>query len=385
MKRRFTGPTVPALLFAIVTRIGLAGAVWLTGRALPKLDLYPAQLPDQFLPSYPALDGWARWDAAHYVALARFGYSSANPSDADGLGFLPLYALLIRAVVQVSGANANDAAYAVAGIAIANICFLVAVALFARLSGRILSGHTAVYPVILLCLMPYSFFFNAAYSESLFLVICLAALLLALEQRWVPAAAVAALASATRLAGLALAPALLWGAWKEGVRGWRLVATGLLPCLGFGVYSLYTAVWHDDPRAYFTAQSNWGGWNEHVRFYAELFFRHPKQALTGDPRHLAIVLNLVVAIVFLALLPLVWKRLPPVVAMFTVITVIAHVVITWVSLGRYLLPAVGVYLVLGAIVATPRWSGWARDALFALLAIMLATLTVLFSRGFWIV
>ena len=383
--RRFPGPVVPALLFAVATRLALAFAVWLSGRALPKLALYPAQLPDQFLPEHPSLDGWARWDAAHYVALARFGYSAANPSDGDGLGFLPLYALLMRALVRISAVERTDAAYAVAGIAIANLCFLIAVGLFAKISGRILSGHTAVYPVMLLCLMPFSFFLNAAYSESLFLVFVLAVLLLALDGRWAAAGSMAALASLTRLAGLALVPALVWGAWKEGVRGWRLIATGLLPFAGFGGYSVYTAIWHDDPLAYFNAQQHWGGWNEHVRFYAELFFRHPRQALTGDPRHLVVVFNLALGVVFLALLPLVWKRLPPVIAMFTVVTVVAHLVVTWVSLGRYLLPSIGIYLVLGAVVASPRWSGWARDALFAILAILLATLTVLFSRGFWIV
>ncbi len=383
--KRISGPVTAALLFAIVTRIALAFAVWLTGRSLPRLDFYPAQLPDSFLPDHPALDGWARWDTAHYVALARFGYSTENPSDGDGLGFLPLYSLLMRALVRISGANPTDGAYAVAGVVIANLCFVAAVALFARLSGRILSGHTAVYPVMLLCLMPYSFFLNAAYSESLFLAIVLAALLLALDGKWTGAGAVGALASLTRLAGLGLAPALLWGAWKDGVRGWRLAATGLLPFGGFLAYSIYTALWHDDPLAYFTAQQNWGGWDEHVRFYAELFVRRPREVLQGDPRHLVIVFNLALALVFLALLPVVWKRLPPAIAMFTVVTVVAHVVITWVSLGRYLLPAIGVYLVLGAIVATPRWSGWARDALFAALAILLTTLTILFSRGFWIV
>jgi hypothetical protein len=383
--RRFSGPVVPAVLFAVVTRMALAFAVWMTGRALPRLDFYPAQLPDSFILNHPSLDGWARWDAAHYVALARFGYSTENPSDGDGLGFLPLFSLLMRALVSISGANPTDAAYAVAGIVIANVCFVVVVALFAKLASRILSGHTAVYPVMLLCLMPFSFFLNAAYSESLFLAIVLSTLLLALDGKWLGAGGVAALASLTRLAGLGLAPALLWGAWKDGVRGWRLFATGLLPFGGFLAYSIYTTIWHDDPLAYFTAQQNWGGWDEHVRFYAELFVRSPREALQGDPRHLVIVLNLFLTLVFLALLPLVWKRLPPTVAMFTVVTVMAHVVVTWVSLGRYLLPAVGVYLVLGAIVASPRWSGWARDALFAVLAILLATLTVLFSRGFWIV
>lgn len=368
-----------------MTRIGLFFAVWLTGRAIPKLDLYPAQLPDQFLPNHPSLDGWARWDAAHYVALARLGYSPQNPSHDSGLGFLPLYSLLMRGLVSVTQVDRTDAAFAVAGIVIANLCFLIAVALFAHLSGSILSGHTAVYPVMLLCLMPFSFFFNAAYSESLFLVIVLSSLLLAVSGKWLPAGAIAALASLTRLAGFALAPALLWGAWKDGVRGWRLIATGLLPFAGFASYCLYTAIRHDDPFAYFTAQQNWGGWDEHVRFYAELFLRHPKEALSGDPRHLVIVLNLLIALVFVALLPLVWKRLPPAIAMFTVVTVIAHVIVTWVSLGRYLLPAIGVYLVLGAAIASPRWSGWAREGLFALLAIILTTLALLFSRGFWVV
>lgn len=383
--KRFSGPVMPAMLFAILTRMALAFAVWITGRALPKLERYPAQLPDSFLPHHPALDGWARWDAAHYVALARFGYSAANPSDGDGLGFLPLYSLLMRGAVRLSGVSAIDGAYAVAGIVIANICFLVAVTLFAKLSGRILSGHTAVYPVMLLCLMPYSFFLNAAYSESLFLVIVLASLVLAMDGKWLGAGAVGALASLTRLAGLGLAPALLWGAWKDGVRGWRLIATGLLPCGGFAAYSAFTTVWHNDPVAYFTAQQHWGGWDEHVRFYAELFVRSPREALGGDPRHLVIVLNVIVGLTFFALLPLVWKRLPPAIAMFTVVTVVAHLLVTWVSLGRYLLPSIGVYLVLGAIVASPRWSGWARDALFACLAILLATLTILFSRGFWVV
>lgn len=383
--RRPTGPVLPSLLFAIVTRLGLFFAVWLVGRAIPKLALYPAQLPDQFLPGHPSLDGWARWDAAHYIALARLGYSAENPSHDSGLGFLPLYSLLMRGLVAISRVDRTDAAYAVAGIVIANLCFLIAVTLFAKLSGRILSGHTAVYPVMLLCLMPYSFFLNAAYSESLFLVIVLSSLLLALDGRWLPAGAVAAFATLTRLAGLALAPALLWGAWKDGVRGWRLIATGLLPFAGFASYCLYAAIWHDDVLAYFTAQQNWGGWDEHVRFYAELFFRHPKEALTGDPRHLIIMMNLTLGIVFLALLPLVWKRLPPPIAMFTIVTVIAHLAVTWVSLGRYLLPSIGIYLVLGAILASPRWSGWARDALFALLAILLTTLTLLFSRGFWVV
>jgi Mannosyltransferase (PIG-V) len=352
---------------------------------VPRLPLYPAQLPDRFLPGHAALDGWARWDTAHYVAIAAVGYGPENPSEGDGHGFLPAYPLLMRFAVSVAGAAKSDASYAVAGIFLANLFFLVSIALMARLASKSLSGHTAVYAPMLLCLMPYSFFLNAAYSESMFLAFCIASLLLATDQRWLAAGLVGGLASLTRLAGVALAPALLVGAYKAGVRGWRLVATTLLPASGFLAYSLYTAWKFDDFFAYFHAQEKWGGWEEHVRFYAELFVKHPKTAINGDPRHLVIILNLVVTLAFAALLPLVWQRLPPAIAMFTVVTVVAHLLVTWVSLGRYVLPAVGVYFVAASIVARPGWSGWARDALFACLAIGLSGMAILFAHGFWIV
>ena len=41
--------------------------------------------------------------------------------------------------------------------------------------------------------------------------------------------------------------------------------------------------------------------------------------------------------------------------------VVVQGAITWVSLGRYILPAVGVYFVAGMLLGKPRWNGWPRD------------------------
>src|SRR4051812_4906771 len=69
-----------ALALAATTRVALLVLVWMSLRIFPRWPLYPAQYPDSFFPNHPWIDGWARWDAAHYVNLAKFGYGADNPS-----------------------------------------------------------------------------------------------------------------------------------------------------------------------------------------------------------------------------------------------------------------------------------------------------------------
>ena len=120
-------------------------------------------------------------------------------------------------------------------------------------------------------------------------------------------------------------------------------------------------------------------------FYAELFARQPREALGGDPGHLVILLNLALAVIFLAALPTVWRTLDPGLAAFTTLLIVVQSAFTWVSLGRYLLPAVGVYLIAGAILTRSRWSGWPRDTLIVGSTLLLAVLAVLYAHGYWVV
>ena len=379
------GVATQALLLAVVSRVVLGLVVWLSLRVYPRLGSYPTQLPDSFFPDRLALDGWARWDAAHYVAIAAGGYGGDNPSPHGGVGFFPLFPLLMRGAIEAVGAAPTPANLALAGIVVANLCFLAAVPLVARIGAACFGEEAGRNAAVLLCVAPFGFFFNAAYSESLFLLLALLALWSGAEGRWWAAGLAAGLASATRLVGLALWPALLVMAVRRRASVAETATVGVLAPAGTAAYLGYGAWALDDPLAYFRAQATWGGWEEHVRFYAELFVRHPVRALTGDPRHLVIVLNVVVALVCLALLPRVWRSLDPGIALFTTLLVVVQAAFTWVSLGRYLLPAVGVYLVAGALLARPRWSGWVRDGVVIGCALLLAVLGVLYGHGFWVV
>ena len=121
-------------------------------------------------------------------------------------------------------------------------------------------------------------------------------------------------------------------------------------------------------------------------YYATLLMDEPSAFLRGDPRNTVILLNILTALVFLAFLPRVWKQTSASVAMFTTLIVVVHSVMTWVSLGRYLLPAVGVFIVAGSLLtknATARFP--VRETVFTVLAMALTLLAVLFAHGFWIV
>jgi len=382
---RFTQSlTLQVLVILAVTRLALFGINWFTLRAFPRLDLYPAQLPDSFLPDATWLDGWARWDTAHYVTIALHGYGGeGNLSHNGGVGFFPLFPMLMRGLVTITGMELTEARLAAAAVIIANVAFVVAVPLFARLVAQRLGDEIARTATLLLCLSPFSYFFSVGYSESLFLLLVVLAFTFADRRWWIAAAVVAALADSSRLVGLALVPALLLLAWRRQESRSTLGIIAAISPLGTIAYGLYTWWKFDDPFAYFTAQQNWGGWDEHVRYYAELFLLHPRETLLGDPRHLIIVLNVALAVLWLISLPWVWKLLDPGIALFTTLLVVVQGVMTWVSLGRYLLPAIGFYVVLAWLLTKPGWRSWPRDVVLVTSSLLLAMLTILFGHGFW--
>ena len=375
-----------ALVFAVLTRLALAIMVWVSLRAVPRLGFYPAQLPDNFLPDHPSLDGWARWDAAHYIAVARYGYGDlASPSPDGGIGFFPLYPLLMRAVAIPTGQTDSNGGLAVIGIAISTICFLGSIALFARLASEILPVDDARFAVVLFAVAPFAFFYTAVYTESLFVLEVLGAIWFGRRGEWWKAGLVAAFASATRLVGLSVIGGVLYGAWRAGVQVPRLIALAALGSAGFFGFLLYLWVRFDDALAYFETQEEWGDWSDHVWFYVELFLTRPREALQGDPRHLIIIGNVALGLIALSLVPTIVRKLDPVTAGISTLLIVGQFVITWVSLGRYLMPAVGLYFAVALVTRRSGRYGWTREAILAVSLIAMTSLALLYAHGFWVV
>lgn len=191
-----------------------------------------------------AIDVWARWDSGWFLRIAEDGYSWPSSTPA----FFPLYPFLVGGLGRlIMGHNV------LAGVVLSLAAGAGAFALLYRLALVRLDEDAARRTVLFLAVAPTSLFFGAVYSESLFLLLVVAAFLAAERGRFGQAGAAAGLALLTRSAGVALLPALVVLAWRAPDRRKALAGVAVAPVL-FAVYPLLLAAWIGHPLAFLEAQ-----------------------------------------------------------------------------------------------------------------------------------
>lgn len=377
--------TFQVLLIAITSRLAMLWSNWFTLEILtPNTRGYQKEWDLLMKPGNP-LDGWSRWDAAHYVRVVWEGYDGPSGVPVQPRGFFPLYPMLIRAFswLQPGDVTRNDLAQW--GVIAANVCFLIMIVWMAKLFELNYGRDVALTTTTLFLVSPMAFFLNAGYSESLFLLCTVAAFWFAYKQKWLPAGVAIMFASATRLFGLAIIPCILLIAWRHRARILDMAYIAVIGSVGAASYVLWTWIKYDDAMAYWHAQNTfWNHWDVRVGQYWDMLTSSPRDMI-ATPENTIILVNVVLAVIAIATLPWVWKLVEPGMALFTTIIVLFHAAYTWHSLGRYLLTAIGVYIVLGILLSKPGWNGAPRTAVFVASAILLATLNMHFAVGFWIV
>jgi hypothetical protein len=189
---------------------------------------------------------WTRWDASHYLSLAKDGYTGTG----DGrfsIVFYPLYPWLVRAVAFVCRSYFG-AALLVSGVA--SIC---AALLLRRITELDQPAIVARMTVWFLLIFPTAYFLHIGYTESLFLALVLGCLLAARKQAWAIAGVLGALACMTRVNGLLLVPTLLVEAflqYRDTRRiDWRWLWIAA-PTLGFLAYLFLNYRVTGDPFAF---------------------------------------------------------------------------------------------------------------------------------------
>ncbi len=194
------------------SRLAVFGvAIWITvaGIAPSPVSGYPLLAhPFDHWPATGLLDvvfsPLAKWDALHYLAIALDGYSgdlSDLPPAERRPAFFPLYPGLTRVL---SGFAASPGLLLIVAYAVSLACFFAALTLLHRLVAIELGSRYARPALMLLAFFPAAFFYGIPYTESLFLLLAVAAFLAARTGRWPLAGVVLALASATRAPGLLL-------------------------------------------------------------------------------------------------------------------------------------------------------------------------------------
>jgi len=204
-----------------------------------------------------------RHDSQWYINIARHGYTSTTFNNAHNAGFLPFYPFMVWLVSRIISINTIAAGLLASWIS-AVIAMNALYAYYKNLSGE---KDAAFKTIVALVTFPVGFLFASLYSESTFLALIALTFLFYQQKRYLPAAAMGFLASATRLTGLTLVPVFLFHMWLEWRSTKRVSRSAMLlvaaPLLAFFLQMAYFQITFDDPLKYFHEKQAWFGLSEH--------------------------------------------------------------------------------------------------------------------------
>ncbi|HUP55426.1 MAG TPA: mannosyltransferase family protein [Methylomirabilota bacterium] len=251
-------------LSAVVADLRLDGGLVALFVASRLLILVAAFVAEALIPRNPLLEPGAdgpilrsltSWDGWFYLGIVRDGYQAAPVSgDYVNIAFPPLYPMLIRFLSwPIPGSEG------IVAILISNVAFIGALALLVRLGTPYLGRRRATIAAGLLIIYPFASVFAMAYTESLFLLLMVAAFLAAERGHRAWAGIFLALTVLCRLQGIALILPLLIVMLRQD--GWRLRASQawlLLGPLAGAAFLAYIATVTGATTAFLDAQQAWG-------------------------------------------------------------------------------------------------------------------------------
>src|SRR3989344_3576145 len=185
---------------------------------------------------------FGNFDGVHYLRIAQDGYAYQFTQ-----AFFPLYPILIKLVSYITLGN-----FLVAALLISNIAFFVGLLLFFKLIKKIYDERIAFWSTLFLLAFPTSFYFGAVYTEGIFFLMIVATFYLLEEKKILLASIIGTFASATRLVGVFLAPALI-----KKMNFKSLIPLLVVP-IGLILYMFYLKIEFNNPLYFLTAQSVWG-------------------------------------------------------------------------------------------------------------------------------
>jgi len=204
----------------------------------------------------PARNLLARWDAFWYLDIATRGYSwNGNPLEQQNVVFFPLFPMLMRASGAATGGH-----LLIAGLCVSLTAFLFALCYFWRWTADRLGKETATASVWLLSAFPLAIYFSAVYTESLYLLIAVAACYYAERRQFGRSAIAGLLGGLVRPNGFMLSVPVAWIAFVSRRESQRVLPRGaaaIAPVLGMLCYSAYLAWRVGDATAWLADQAAW--------------------------------------------------------------------------------------------------------------------------------
>jgi hypothetical protein len=311
------------------------------------------------------LNYWAHWDGGWYAAIATHGYySSATPA------FFPAYPGAVAVLNLLPGGPS------LWGVVVSTVAFGAAIFFLYGLAEQLFDGATARATVIGFAFFPTAFFFNAVYTEALFVALAAGSVwALRVRRNVFVALLLAYFATATRSIGVLLLVPL---AYELIARQRRRVAEAVpalvLAAGGFIAWMVYLWRRYGSPLYFQDAEKKiWGrhvvapwhtlarGWNEAVDGVGYAFrpTRVFSTASALPPFKVAGVADLLALVLAVVLLVVAWRMLPVELWAYSLLVLLPPVfepspVMALMSMPRYVLAAFPLFIVLGRLLARSR-------------------------------
>ena len=371
------------LIAFIIWQIAISLVVFLGAKYFPTTNQYLYTEKQVINP--PWLWSRANFDGMYYLDIAHKGYSLYQQA------FFPLYSKLITFLTPFFGGR-----NLVAGWTVNLTCLYLALFFFYKLIKLDFSEKVAKRTLIYLLLFPTAFFFSMVYTESLFFFLIIASFYFARTKHWWLAGIFGALASATRLPGIFLFPALLveWWQQKKMENGkWRMenLVTSFLPILlvplGLLWYMRFLAISFGDSLMFVHVQTFFGAGRsaDKIILLYQVFWRYFKMLVTVEKHTLTyftVVMEFTSAVIFLTLIIFTYlKRWYPYLIFMALAFIAPTLTGTFSSLSRYVLVLFPGFILLGLWGEKYRW----LRILYPILVIpLLVFCLILFTRGYFV-
>jgi len=239
---------------------------------------YKEVLLEYKLPTF--LTNLANFDGVHYLLIGRGKYLQYEQA------FFPLYPLLIKFLGPLFLKN-----YLLAGLIISNVCFFFSLFFLTRLLKLLFPKNNLFlsYYFLFLFLFPTAFFFQAFYTESLFMLLFIGSLYFLKTKNYLLAGILAALSSATRLIGVFLFIPFLFDLLSQKPKKSSLISPTPLslliasPFLGLFFYMIFLYLTVGDPLYFFNSQPAFGAnRSTTIIFLPQVYFRYLKIFFTSS-------------------------------------------------------------------------------------------------------
>lgn len=321
---------------------------------------------------------WVAWDAKHYLKLAELGYSGYTENCSCGanapifLVFFPLYPQLVKLVSFITFGN-----YYVAALLVSNSAFVAAVVFLYKLTEKTFDKNVALVAVILISFAPFSLFFSAPFTESVFLLCTTACAYFAHENKMIPACVFGFFAALSRMVGVLIVIIIFtfkaarvlssnkFDSKKQLASSLVKILPYLIPpVLGACVYLIINLIVTGNPFAFtFYQQNHWGNHFETVFYsvrlqWTQLVSRFNLYSLSGNDInlnvafgvHLNNIVAFIVSTVAVIILALKNDRKQTALALFLGVTTIINFSISWLLSGaRYTFATFPLYVAFASL------------------------------------